>query len=334
MNIVVWPEQPQPWIDAIGKVAGAARIETPANEAEAGAAASSAHAWIGKITPSLFEGAPHLRWLQTMSTSLEHVIFPALAASDVTLTNMRHIYDDHISTHALTMFLSLCRDFPRLMRRQMAGIWTPKEREDTKAVVAAHLRDRANAGVEVRDPADMTVAIVGLGGIGAELGRRLAFLGSTVVGVDPKVDSAPPGVSEVVKPEALPEVLARVDAVIVCAPLTPETTGWFDEAMFRKMRPQALFINVGRGKIVKLAALERALSEGWIAAAALDVFETEPLPADSPLWKMERVLVTPHLAWIGGPRTAARQIDIVLENVRRFVAGEPMINVVDKSRGY
>ena len=126
---------------------------------------------------------------------------------------------------------------------------------------------------------------------------------------------------------------ASPDAVIICAPQTPETTGLFDEAMFRRMKPSAYFINIGRGKIVRLAALERAVGEGWIAGAGVDVFETEPLPTESPLWGMENVVITPHSAG-HGPHLEERRLRVVLENVRRFVAGEPLENVADKALWY
>src|SRR5205823_10164016 len=132
--------------------------------------------------------------------------------------------------------------------------------------------------VRVLDPADMTLLIMGLGGIGAEVARRAAVFNPRILGIDPKVPSAPPGVAELARPDRLAEWLPRADAVIICAPQTPETTGLFDDAMFGRMRPGALFINIGRGKIVRLAALERALASGRLGGAGLDVFEEEPLP--------------------------------------------------------
>lgn len=315
MRIVIWPELKREWVVAIREAAGDAEVVTPANETEAMAAARTADGWIGTLTPALLESAPLLRWLQAPTISLERVVFPDLIASDLILTNMRNIYNDHIANHVLALFLALCRDLPRLMRRQAAGVWTPHD------------------AVRVRDPAEMTVVVMGLGGIGSEVVRRLAIFGPTIIGVDPKVERAPPGAAELTRPARLPDLLGNADAVIICAPQTPETTGLFDEAVFRRMRRDAFFINIGRGKIVRLAALERALSEGWIAGAALDVFETEPLPGDSPLWKMENVIVTPHTA-DAGPHTDERRLAVVLENVRRFVASEPLATVTDKARWY
>ena len=315
MSLVIWPPQPAAWVAAIREVAGDVAVVAPEDEAGALAAAPEAEGWIGRLSPELLEHAPRLRWLQSPSISLESVIFPDLVASDVTLTNMRDIYNDHIATHVLALFLAHCRDLPRLIRRQIAREWARGE------------------AVQVLDPAEMTVLVLGLGGIGAEVTRRLAPFGPTILGVDPKVTTAPPDVAELFTPDHLPELLPRADAVIVCAPQTPETTGLFDEAMFRRMKPSALFINIGRGKIVRLAALERALAEGWIAGAGLDVFETEPLPAESPLWGMDNVIITPHSAGYG-PHTEERRLRVVLENVRRFVAGQPLVNVADKARWY
>ncbi|MBV8073816.1 MAG: D-2-hydroxyacid dehydrogenase, partial [Candidatus Eremiobacteraeota bacterium] len=202
------------------------------------------------MTPALLRAAPRLRWLQSPTISLESVLFPELASSDVVVTNMRNIYNDHIANHVLALFLALCRDLPRMMRRQRERDWVFQ--------------------ADVKDPAAMTILVMGLGGIGAEVCRRLAILAPAIVGVDPKVSAPPAGVREVHKPERLPELLPQADATIVCAPQTPETTGLFDETLFSKMKRSAFFINIGRGKIVKLAALEKALAECWIAGAGLD----------------------------------------------------------------
>lgn len=314
MRIVVWPEQPAAWVAAIREAAGGHEVVAPTDAAGALAAAPEAEGWIGRLDREMLIAAPHLRWVQSPTISLESVVFPELIDSDVTLTNMRNIYNDHIANHVLALFLAQCRDLPRLMRRQIAGEWVPDE-------------------VVVRDPAAMTVVVLGLGGIGAEVVRRLGVFGPTVLGVDPKVATPPDGVAELHPPAHLPELLPRADAVIICAPQTPETTGLFDEALFRRMQPSALFINIGRGKIVRLAALERALAEGWIAGAGLDVFEEEPLPASSALWAMPNVIITPHTAGFG-PHTEERRLSVVLDNVRRFVAGEELANVTDKARWY
>ncbi len=315
MTLVIWPEMPQDEVAAIREAAGTMEVVAPTSEAAAREAAPQAAGWIGKLTPELLGYAPLLRWNQSPTISLESVVFPDLAASDVILTKMRDIQNDHISTHVLALLLGYCRDLPRLIRRQVAREWAEWD------------------AVKVVDPSEMTILVMGLGGIGAEVTRRLAPFGPTIIGVDPKVTTAPPDVAELHGPDQLTALLPNADAVIICAPQTPETTGLFDEAMFRLMKPTAYFINIGRGRIVRLAALERALSEGWIGGAGLDVFETEPLPTASPLWAMENVTITPHSAGYG-PHIEARRLRVVLENVRRFVAGQPLVNVADKSLWY
>jgi len=315
VTLVIWPEMPQDEVAAIREAAGTMEVVAPTSEAAAREAAPQAAGWIGKLTPELLGYAPLLRWNQSPTISLESVVFPDLAASDVILTKMRDIQNDHISTHVLALLLGYCRDLPRLIRRQVAREWAEWD------------------AVKVVDPSEMTILVMGLGGIGAEVTRRLAPFGPTIIGVDPKVTTAPPDVAELHGPDQLTALLPNADAVIICAPQTPETTGLFDEAMFRLMKPTAYFINIGRGRIVRLAALERALSEGWIGGAGLDVFETEPLPTASPLWAMENVTITPHSAGYG-PHIEARRLRVVLENVRRFVAGQPLVNVADKSLWY
>lgn len=315
MTLVIWPPMAAHRVAAIREAAGATEVIAPESEAEALAAAPQAEGWIGALTPELLEHAPRLRWNQSPTISLERVVFPDLAASEVVLTKLRDIQNDYISTHVLALFLGYCRDLPRLLRRQIAREWAAEEE------------------LSVHDPAEMTVLVLGLGGIGAEVCRRLAPFGPTIIGVDPKVPTAPPGVAELHRPDRLAELLPRADAVIICAPQTPETTGLFDEAMFRRMRPSAYFINIGRGKIVHLAALEKALTEGWIAGAGVDVFETEPLPTNSALWGLENLVITPHSAGYGA-QVDQRQLAVIVENVRRFVAGEPLENVADKALWY
>ncbi len=315
MTLVFWPPLPPHWVAAIREAAADTAVVTPANEDEARNAAAEAEGWVGRLTPDLLEHAPRLRWLQAPSISLESVVFPDLAASDVLVTNMRHIYDDLIATHVAALFLALCRDLARLARRQAEKVWF------------------AESEVQVRATDDMTALILGLGGIGAETARRLAVFGPRIIGVDPKVTTPPAGVAAMHPPDQLPTMLAEADVVIVCAPQTPETIGLFGDALFARMRRGALFINIGRGKIVHLDALTRALQSGQVGGAALDVFETEPLPPTHPLWEMENVIITPHSAGYG-PHTEARQLAVVVENVRRFVANQPLTNIADKQRWY
>ena len=181
--------------------------------------------------------------------------------------------------------------------------------------------------------ASKTAALVGLGGIGRELARRAKASGMTVLAVDARPESSPEAVDELWPAERLRELLERSDFVAVCAPHTPETERLLDREKLTWMKSSAYLINVSRGVIVELAALTEALRQGRLAGAALDVFETEPLPADHPLWEMENVMITPHVAWMG-PDSETRRLEVLRENLRRFTAGEPLLNVVDKARWF
>jgi phosphoglycerate dehydrogenase-like enzyme len=177
--------------------------------------------------------------------------------------------------------------------------------------------------------ADCTLAVVGLGGIGAEVARRGLAFHMRVLGVDP-VAAAPEGAT-LFRPERLDEALSQADFVVIAAPHTPQTYKLFDRRRLRCMKSTAYLINVGRGVIVDLADLTAALAAGEIAGAGLDVFEVEPLPPDHPLWRMENVIITPHCA-AASPRVPERHQETLLDNLRRFVAGRPLRNIVDKER--
>ena len=177
------------------------------------------------------------------------------------------------------------------------------------------------------------MGVFGFGAIGEEIGKRGAAFGMRVIGMDPLKTQPPPGVEAIWPPDKLDELLAISDFFVIAAPHTPETQGLFTLAKLRKMQPSAVLINIGRGVIVPLDDLVAALREGAIAGAALDVYETEPLPSEHPLWKMDNVILTPHVAGFS-PRIAERHLGVVLQNVRRFVAGEPLSNVVDKAKWF
>ena len=265
----------------------------------------------GRITPELFARAKKLRWIQASLAGLEHYLFDALVDSEVPVTNMRGIYSDHLADHAFAFVLDLARDFPKLFRRQIEGVWEQQE------------------NVEVKHLADMTLGIIGLGGIGYEVARRGAVTGMQVLAVDPRRTDKPSEVEALWPSDRLGDLLTQSDFVVICAPQTPETEGMIGAEQLARMKPTAYLINIGRGVIVKLDALVEALESGRIAGAALDVYEVEPLPADHPLWKMPSVLLTPHMAGID-PHTLERRFNVLRDNVKRFLVGEPLANVVDK----
>jgi phosphoglycerate dehydrogenase-like enzyme len=180
----------------------------------------------------------------------------------------------------------------------------------------------------------MTMGIVGLGGIGTDTAYRAHYgFGMKILAVDPKPLPKPSFVAELHSVDWLPKMVPQVDILVSAAPHTQESEDMFNESIFRAMKPSALFINMSRGKLVDTPALVRALKEGWIAGAGLDVAYKEPLPTDEPLWSAGNVIITCHSSgWT--PRTTGRQMALLTENIRRYLIGLPLLNVVDKKRGY
>jgi phosphoglycerate dehydrogenase-like enzyme len=180
---------------------------------------------------------------------------------------------------------------------------------------------------------ESTALIVGVGGIGSETARLCKAFGMRVVATDARREDTPAGVDELHPPSALDDLLPSADFVILTIPHTPETVGLFNAERFARMKPSAFFINIGRGPTTRLDDLVAALRDGTIAGAGLDVFEQEPLPAAHPLWSTQNVLITPHTAGYG-PYLDDRREAIIVENARRFVKGQPLINVVDKAHWF
>jgi phosphoglycerate dehydrogenase-like enzyme len=308
----VYPPVSDEWVAEIAAVAPQLEVIVAADAAEAQAAIREADAFYGSITPNLLAAAQRLRWIQAPRIGLEHTIFPALAQSDVVMTNMRGIYSDVIADHVMGYVLSFARGFHTYVRQQLDHSW----RRDVPVI---HL-------------ADATLGIIGLGGIGIEVAHRAAAFGMRVVAVDPRRREAPDTVAALWRPERLDDLLACADFCVICAPHTPETAKMIGAAQLRRMKRTAYLINIGRGIIVDLSALTAALQEGVIAGAGLDVFEVEPLPADHPLWALPNVIITSHSAYrAAGGHIESRRLQTLLDNVRRFADGKPLRNVVDKS---
>ena len=274
----------------------------------------SAEAAFGTIAPALLRQATRLRWLQApQAAPPAGYYYPELIAHPAVVTNFREIYNDHIGAHIMAFVLAFARGLDRYLPQQLRKEWRPAPL-DTGVI---HL------------PGAIAL-VVGVGGIGAEAARLAAAFGIRVIGVDGRRAEAPAGVVELHRPEALDSLLPRADFVILTVPHTPATEGFMNRARFRRMKPTAFFINIGRGMTTRLDDLVEALRAGEIAGAGLDVFEQEPLPAEHPLWTMPGVLITPHTAG-HGPFLDDRRFEIFLDNGRRFLAGQPLRNVVDKS---
>ena len=283
-------------------------------EADGARAAGDADAAFGTMPDAMLGKARRLRWLQAPQAAPPAGYYTeALIAHPVVVTNFREIYNDHIGAHIMAFVLAFARGLHDYIPRQLRREWRP-EPLDTGVV---HLPGA-------------TALIVGVGGIGAEAARLAAAFGMHVIGVDARRREAPPGVLKLDGPDALDSLLPLADFVILTVPHTPATEGFMNRARFRRMKRTAFFINIGRGRTTRLDDLVEALRAGEIAGAGLDVFEQEPLPAEHPLWAMPGVLITPHTAG-HGPHLDDRRFEILLDNCRRFLAGQPLRNVVDKA---
>ena len=294
---------------------------------------ADADAFFGKLTPSLLEAAGRLRWVQSPTASLEHYMFPALVEHACRLTNMRGIYADVIADHVFGYILCFARNFHLYLRQQLRSHWEAAGGEAGRSGFVLGPSSVSGIDRAHRHLPDSTLGIVGLGSIGSEIARRGLAFGMRVLAVDPKQEQAPEGVEALWRPDRLPDLLSASDFVVVAAPHTPETEKLFRRPLFQQMKPDACFINIGRGMIVDLADLTEALQAGEIGGAGLDVFETEPLPPDHPLWKMDNVILTPHVA-AATPRIAERHLALLLDNVRRFAGGRPLRNLVDKAKWF
>ncbi|MEV6411388.1 D-2-hydroxyacid dehydrogenase [Kribbella sp. NPDC051718] len=276
----------------------------------------SADAAYGVLPVELLAATTRLRWLQAQQAGPPPgFYYPELVEHPVVVTNMRDTYTDHVASHTLALVLALCRGLPRYVRDQQDALWNPDW--DPEAIVSL---------------SEATALVVGVGALGTEIGRLLRAFGTRVTGVDVHPGDRP-GFAEVLPVEALDEQLPGADLVILTVPHTPDTEGMIDARRLKLLKASAFFVNVGRGPTVQLDALEAALSAGQLRGAALDVFETEPLPPGHPLWRRPEALITPHVAGVG-PHEAERRFAVLLENARRFVAGDPLINVVDKSKWF
>lgn len=319
--------------DRLAKVVEAGEDMTVVNaatDADALAAVADAEAFFGKITPALLAAASRLKWVQAPTASLEHYVFPELVAHPCQLTNMRGLFSDVIADQVFGYMLCFTRNLHTYLRNQQDARWAPVGGEEERVQFTmgpAHVSaiDRAH-----RCLADLTLGIVGLGNIGVEIAKRGQAFSMHMLAIDPVQTKAPKGVAAVWPPGRLPVLLAASDFVVIAAPHTPQTYKMFRRAQLQLMKPTAHLINIGRGAIVDLADLTAALQAKEIAGAGLDVYETEPLPADHPLWKMPNVILTPHVAGYS-PRIAERHLGVLLENVRRFRHLEKLLNVVDKA---
>lgn len=263
-------------------------------------------AWIDKLL--------NLKWAQLASAGVDRVLkSQEVMNREVVITNASGVHAIPISEYILSLMFAFARNLPQHMRSQSAGKW---ERQG-----------------ETRELEGTTVGLIGVGKIGEKTAQKAKALNMKVLGVRRNPDRTSPYVDKTVGPDGLHDVLAASDWVVVTAAGTEETNGLIGEPELAVMKQSAVIINIARGSLIQEDALVRALQEKRIAGTGLDVFETEPLPEDSPLWQMPNVIITPHVAG-GTPYYMDRLMDIFVENLKRYQAGESLINVVDKQLGY
>ena len=307
-------ETARAWGKQLAEVMPEVRVVIAEDQAAAEREIVDAEAAFGWLPHELLAKARQLRWLQApQAAPAAGYYYPEMAAHPLTVTNFREIFNDHISAHIMAFVLAFARGLHMYIPQQLRREW--KKPGENRGVV--HLPEA-------------TALIVGVGGIGAEAARLCSAFGMTVLATDARRGSAPPGVAELHKPEALDSLLPRADFVILTVPHTPATEGFMNRARFQRMKRSAFFINIGRGMTTKLDDLVAALNAREIAGAALDVYEQEPLPAEHPLWTTPNVLMTPHMAGYG-PYLDDRRYQIIVDNCRAFLDGKPLRNVVDKS---
>jgi len=278
-----------------------------------------ADAYIGEITSAEVRAGKNLKWVGVMSAGVERVLFPADGTSDlrdsnIILTNNKIVQGPEIADHALAMLLMLSRNLYVLYKNDQQQIWNP----------------RSFHGIELRGK---TAVVIGVGGIGTQIALRANAFGMTVIGVDREDKPFLPFVERFVKPDQLDSVLPQADVVFTSVPDTPQSRKMMGASQFALMKKNSYFIAVSRGKIYDMGGLVKALDEKRLAGAGVDVTDPEPLPKDHALWKFENAIITPHIAG-RSDRDAERMVGTIQENIRRFVAGKPMINVVDKKKGY
>ena len=304
---------PPEHIAELRSVSPEARI-VPVDEGSLLSEATDADAIFGTISREVLHAAHKLKWVQVYSAGVENYLFPEFQSSDVMLTNCKILMGPEIADHAFALLLSLTRELYRIIPGRTSEEWQ---------------RDGFHP-IELRGK---TAVIVGVGGIGSQIAQRAHAFGMTVIGVDPKDMPLNPYVSRMVYPEQIDTVLPLADVVFISAPYTPKSEGMIGPRQFELMKKSAYFVAVSRGKVYNTDALVKALDSRRLAGAGLDVTNPEPLPKGHALWKFDNVVITPHIAG-QSDNVSARQLELFKENIAHFVKGQPLVNVVDKLKGY
>jgi phosphoglycerate dehydrogenase-like enzyme len=318
-RVAVW-NLPSQYLDRLRRAFPQHRFLHARNHSETLALAPEAEVmFASNLRPAHVTAAGRLRWIHTPVAGVGHLLFPELAGSDIIFTNARGMSSRTIAEHVVAVTLAMYRKLPQAFRAQQARQWA----QDAIATPPA-----------CRMIAGSAALVVGLGAIGLAVAQALSALGARVDGVKRRrPDACPPGIEAVHTPDRLRDRLPYADLVVIAAPETADTRHLMGAAELAAMRRSALLVNVSRGAIVDEAALVAALAADTIGGAALDVFEQEPLPSDHALWTLPNVLITPHTSG-SRPDHWDAAVAMFADNLRRFEAGAPLLNVVDKKAGY
>lgn len=314
LRIMMKSGLPDPFGERLMKISPLIRLEE--NEQAIG----EVNAWFGNINAKQFKSASSLRWIHSTSAGVENYLFPELVQSDVMLTNAKGCFAPCIAEHTFGLLFGLTRNIGGQIRNMSQGKWQGVPMDS------------------VFEMKGLTMGIVGLGGIGSQVARRARAMDMHVIAVDimPKYKEQIGDICDevrLVQDNGLAWLLPRSDVILISAPHTKVSEGMIGAEQFGMMKKSAYFINVCRGKLVKTTALLNALKSGQIAGAGLDVTDPEPLPPDHELWTLPNVIITPHIS-ARSPHNLVRLSEVFVENVKRYVNGYPLLNMVDKELGF
>ncbi|MBD2679789.1 MULTISPECIES: D-2-hydroxyacid dehydrogenase [Nostoc] len=264
------------------------------------------------VLHKILEAAPALRWHHAPNAGVNHILTPTYLKRDIILTNGAGVHAIPIAEFVITYILAHAKHLPELYSLQAQRYW--------------------KRGFAIKELTDATLLIIGAGGIGQEIAARAKPFGLKIIG-SRRHPQELPNFDKVVGADEWRSLLPTVDYVVIATPLTHETKEFIDESVLRSLPPHAYLINIARGGVIDESALIKALTEAWIAGAALDTVTTEPLPPESPLWSLPNIFITPHTSG-HSPKSKQRSIALFIYNLKRYQAGEPLRNVVDKEAGY
>lgn len=271
------------------------------------------------VRPQHIAAAPQLKWIHTGMAGLSWILIPEVVESNLIVSNSKGVHAITIAEHTLALMLQFSRRLVRCAEDQKQSVWRRAE-----IFQSEHTFEELHG---------KTICVLGIGTLGTEIARRAHAFGMRVIGIRRNPDRMVDCVERLHPPEMLDEILPQVDYLVVAAPSTEETVGMIGKPQFARMKKSAFLVNIARGEIVDQEALMEALNTDQIAGAGLDVFVPDPLPDGHPLFATKNLVITPHVSGIS-PMLWRRVMDLWVENIHRFLAGEPLINQVDKRRGY